>query len=111
MKGADLARVYLWGLFGLNANAGFSMKRQEAAANTNVMPETMAKEAKAVIFNFIFTPVKKIDKDARAFNLKLPKISQFLSLCHKGVTKNQKRVNFGFERWRPFALKQCGHGL
>jgi hypothetical protein len=43
MKGADLARVYLWGLFGLNANAGFSMKRQEAAASINVMPETMAK--------------------------------------------------------------------
>jgi len=43
MKGADLARVYLWGLFGLNANAGFSMKRQEAAAKTNVMLETMAK--------------------------------------------------------------------
>ena len=43
MKEAYPARVYLWGLLGLNANAGFSMKRQEAAANTNVMPETMAK--------------------------------------------------------------------
>ena len=43
MKGAYPARVYLWGLLGLNANAGFSMKRQEAAANTNVMPEAMAK--------------------------------------------------------------------
>jgi hypothetical protein len=48
---------------------------------------------------------------ARAFHLKLRKISQFLSLCHKGVTKNQKKVNFGFERWRRFGLKQCGHGL
>ena len=55
MKGANPARVYLWGLLGLNANAGFSMKRQEAAANTNVMPETMAKYGSKAILGQIDT--------------------------------------------------------
>jgi hypothetical protein len=55
------------------------------------MPDTTIKEAKAVIFSFIFTPIKKKDKDARSFHPNLRKISQFLSLCHTGVTKTNKK--------------------